>query len=120
MSNFEERKLVTNPSCASCKHCMISEIENDDGYAYTEMWIKVYHCMLGVSAEDRKFVENEIDSYEGYASEVRFTDKFNQIMRMKSEDEEFHFQYLDESVRSVKNNQCCQFYENRRKKNGQI
>lgn len=114
MSRFDERDLVRvgDPKCLNCKYCMVSRLDNNDGYADTAIWVKVYHCMLDVSAEDRKFVEKEIDEYGGYASEVHFTDRFNQIMKMKSEDR--NLQWLDESEREVSSGCCCQFYEEER------
>ena len=113
MSSFEERKLTISPTCSKCKHCMVSEVENDEGDAYSDLFAPVYHCMLGVSKEDRKFVEKEIDNYEGCPYDVSFTDKFNQIMEMKSKDRDC--QQLDESSRSVRSNNCCQFFERKKK-----
>ena len=109
MPSLKDRELVTMHICATCKHCMVSLTENDDGYAYSDLWNKVHHCMLGVSKADRKFVKKEIDDYDGHAYEASFTDKFNQIMEMNSEYRDQ--QYLDESARFVRYNQCCQFYE---------
>ena len=115
MSRFEERNLVINPNCSTCKHCMASKVENDDGYAYTPMWTKVYHCMLDVPRRDIKFVKREIDSYVGYSNGSRFTEAFNQIMELNSEARDE--QYLEDSARLVEPNNCCQFYENKYKEN---
>jgi len=116
MSRFEERNLVKVgvSTCSSCKHCLMSDVENNDGYAYSAMWTTVYHCMLDVSKEDRKFVEKEIEDYVQDPYRETFTDKFNQIMEMKPEDG--YEQCLEESARLVHPNNCCQFYENKYKK----
>lgn len=115
MSRFEERNLVRvgDPKCSSCKHCMISEIENNDGYAYSEQWTKVYNCMLDVSKEDIAFVEQEIEDYVNDPYRETFTDKFNQIMRMNPE--YVNEQCVEDSARRVAPNNCCQFYERKRK-----
>lgn len=115
MSSFEERKLVKvgDPKCSSCKHCLMSEVENNDGYAYSAIWTTVYHCMLDVSKEDIAFVEKEIEDYVNDPYSETFTDKFNQIMIMNPEyDNE---QCLEDSARLVAPNNCCQFYENKYK-----
>lgn len=111
MSDFDERNLVKvgEPKCSSCKHCLMSEVENNDGYAYSAMWTKVYHCMLDVSKEDIAFVEKEIEDYVYDPYSDTFTDKFNQIMIMKPTDDAE--QCLEDSARLVEPNNCCQFFE---------
>lgn len=108
MSKSKQHLTVVN-TCPTCKHCMASTVMNDDGNAWSEIYTKVYHCMLRVSKEDREYVENEIDSYEGDPYDVCFTNKFNDIMKLESADRDR--QCLEDSSRLVHSNTYCQFYE---------
>ena len=65
--------------------------------------------MLKVSKSDRQYAEDEIDSYDGDPYDVRFTDKFNDIMKLESKDRDR--QCLEDSSRLVHSNTYCQFYK---------
>ena len=52
MSKSKQNLTVVN-TCPTCKHCMASTVMNDDGNAWSEIYTKVYHCMLRVSKADR-------------------------------------------------------------------
>lgn len=108
MSKLKQKLTVAN-TCPTCKHCMASSVLNDDGNAWSEMYTKVYHCMWEVSKADRQYAEDEIDSYDGDPYDVRFTDKFNDIMKLESKDRDR--QCLEDSSRLVHSNTYCQFYE---------
>lgn len=100
MHKLEERKMVKQNVCPNCKNCFPGELQDPNGW-----W---YFCMLDVSKEDRKYVNEEITERGGYIDDYgdqSFTPKLLQIMKV-GEQESF-----TDSPREVGEWACCQFFE---------